>query len=105
MAGDALLQEFARIVNSQIRKGVDSSYRYGGDEFAVILSDAGDESCQKIGKRVSDIFEKTSGECVSIGYAFFSEEMTPEALVIKADMNLYKYKGLKNGSITAKRQA
>lgn len=37
LAGDLVLQELIRIVNSQIRKDVDMVFRYGGDEFALFF--------------------------------------------------------------------
>ncbi|MBN2419911.1 MAG: diguanylate cyclase, partial [Deltaproteobacteria bacterium] len=40
LAGDEILREAGEIIRSSIRDGVDSGYRYGGDEFAVILIDA-----------------------------------------------------------------
>ncbi len=40
LAGDELLQNVGRIINNCIRENVDSGYRYGGDEFAIILIDA-----------------------------------------------------------------
>lgn len=95
LAGDALLQKFAQIINSQIRQGVDSGYRYGGDEFAVILSHAGSDSCRITGQRISGTLKKTCGVGVSMGYAFFSEEMTAESFVEEADKNLYEFKGKK----------
>lgn len=35
--GDDVLRELSRIILANIRKDVDSAYRFGGDEFAVIL--------------------------------------------------------------------
>ncbi|HBF42647.1 MAG TPA: diguanylate cyclase response regulator, partial [Desulfobacteraceae bacterium] len=35
LAGDELLQKVGEIIEVNIRKGVDSGYRYGGDEFAI----------------------------------------------------------------------
>ena len=38
-AGDAALQAIARVLKNKVRKGVDTVCRYGGDEFAIILSE------------------------------------------------------------------
>lgn len=93
--GDRLLQQVGSIVNTKIRQGVDSGYRYGGDEFAIILIDANAKIAATIRKRI----EKSIGEeCslgVSFGYAQFSKGMTHESLLAKADKSLYAAKAQK----------
>ena len=92
LAGDELLQKVGAIVNVKIRQGVDSGYRYGGDEFAVILIDADENICQIIGKRIE---KGIQGECslgASLGYAYFSSGMTMEKFVDTADKQLYDSK-------------
>jgi len=37
LKGDDVLAEIAHIIQSSIRKGIDSAYRYGGDEFLFLL--------------------------------------------------------------------
>ena len=96
LAGDAVLKNFGEIINSQIRQGVDSGYRYGGDEFAVILCNVGPDSCKLVGARIADKLKTKYGVSVSMGYALFSEEMTAKSFVRQADRNLYKFKGQKS---------
>ena len=96
LAGDAVLKNFGKIINSQIRQGVDSGYRYGGDEFAVILCNVRPDSCKLVGARIADKLKMKYGVSVSMGYALFSEEMTVKSFVKLADRNLYKFKGQKN---------
>ncbi|MBW1902265.1 MAG: diguanylate cyclase [Deltaproteobacteria bacterium] len=97
LAGDERLKKFGSIITSQIREVVDSGYRYGGDEFAVILSDAGPDTCQTIGERIARVFrEECDGAGVSIGCANFSDNMIPESLVAEADRCLYEDKEKKN---------
>jgi len=99
LAGDERLKKFGSIITSQIREVVDSGYRYGGDEFAVILSDAGPDTCQTIGQRIARVFrEECDGAGVSIGCADFSDNMTPESLVAEADRRLYEDKERKKDS-------
>jgi len=95
LAGDEILKKFGIIINAQIRLGVDSCYRYGGDEFAVILNDSSPDTCRSIGKRIEKAFERECGMAVSMGYANLSEGMTPESFVAEADRHLYKLKGQK----------
>ncbi|RLC27194.1 MAG: diguanylate cyclase response regulator [Deltaproteobacteria bacterium] len=92
VAGDELLRKFGRIINAQIRQGVDSAFRYGGDEFAIILINADRKICRSIENRIAKVFEDECSEGVSMGYAIFENHMTPEDLVSEADKNLYKVK-------------
>lgn len=93
VAGDVVLKKVGEIVNASIRYGVDSGYRYGGDEFAVILIDADMDIALSIGKRIANGIEKESNLTASTGYAYFSEGMTPESFVDVADKHLYRFKG------------
>jgi diguanylate cyclase (GGDEF)-like protein len=92
LAGDEILQKFGIIINAQIRQGVDSGYRYGGDEFAVILNDASPAIYRSIGKRIKKAFDQECGMAASMGYASLLEGMTPEAFVAEADKHLYMFK-------------
>lgn len=93
VAGDEVLKKAGTIINANIRQGVDSGYRYGGDEFAVILIDADVDISQRIAKRIEEYIERNCNLTASTGYAHFSEEMTAEEFVEKADQHLYKFKG------------
>ncbi|RLF56849.1 MAG: diguanylate cyclase response regulator, partial [Thermoplasmata archaeon] len=61
VAGDELLRKIGKIILSSIRDGVDSGYRYGGDEFAIILIDADMEIGRGIGKRIERAIENECG--------------------------------------------
>lgn len=95
ISGDELLQKFGKIIKTQIRQGVDSGYRYGGDEFAIILVDADEEICEEIEQRIERSFKTKCDEAVSMGHATYEKGMTPESFVIKADKQLYLSKATK----------
>ncbi len=95
VAGDELLVTFGRIINDQIRQGVDSGFRYGGDEFAIILVDANEEICESIEDRIAKAFKDECHEGVSMGYAIYQADMDSEAIVAEADKHLYKQKRFK----------
>lgn len=95
LAGDELLQMVGGIINASIREDVDSGYRYGGDEFAVILIDADEAITREIAERIERVIKRECSQGASLGYAIFSEGMSPEELVGKADKRLYKFKGEK----------
>ena len=91
LAGDEVLRNLGRIINKNIREGVDSGYRYGGDEFAVILIDADLSVASEIGKRIQNALLQ-GNFTASVGYATFVDGMTEKELVSEADKNLYKAK-------------
>jgi len=92
LAGDEVLRNVGNIIISCIREGVDSGYRYGGDEFAIIVIDADIEVARDIGTRISNAFEANGIITVSIGYSRFKYGMSVKDLVSEADMDLYKNK-------------
>lgn len=93
LAGDELLQNVGRIINTCIRENVDSGYRYGGDEFAIILIDADAEVTRSIVKRIETAFASQCHITASMGHASFSEGLRPENFVAMADASLYEAKG------------
>jgi two-component system cell cycle response regulator len=92
IAGDQALKHVGKAILRSIREGVDSGYRYGGDEFAIILIDSDILIAEEIGKRVN-VAIKDSGELrASLGYAVYREEMNLTEFVRLADTNLYESK-------------
>lgn len=92
LAGDQLLERVGGLINSKIRQGVDSGYRYGGDEFAVLLVDATGESSLLAAKRICDAMEAELGVTASHGVGFLEEGMTAEQLVAVTDERMYENK-------------
>jgi two-component system cell cycle response regulator len=95
LAGDKILQKVGKIIRTHIRQKVDSGFRYGGDEFAVILIDADESIGREIGERIEKAIENECKIGVSLGYAEYSRGMNPEQFVDTADKHLYKFKGSK----------
>ena len=62
LKGDDVLADIAKIIRTSIRKGIDSAYRYGGDEFILILPETDleqaartlDRLLEKLNSRISD---------------------------------------------------
>lgn len=92
LAGDDLLREAGEIIRSSIREAVDSGFRYGGDEFSIILVDADMEIAKEIGHRIEEAFKKRGKITVSIGYSKYKEKMNVKELVDIADKDLYNAK-------------
>lgn len=98
LAGDEVLRTAGQIINRCIRVGVDSGYRYGGDEFAIILIDADLEIANEIGRRIQNAFCENGKIGVSLGYSRFSDEMSVKDLVSEADKELYKDKTMRKNN-------
>lgn len=98
-AGDMILKEFAKIIQSKSRE-TDVVARYGGEEFIAMLSGAGEKEALDIAEKIREGFESKKfrigndmyGTTVSIGVAEFSNERGKEELIEKADKALYKAK-------------
>ena len=92
LEGDEMLRHVGQIINNSIREGVDSGYRYGGDEFAIILIESSLNVAKEIGNRIQISLKEKRNITASIGYKKFSEEMSDKELVSEADKNLYRAK-------------
>ncbi len=99
-AGDQLLREVSTLIKGSIRTS-DQAFRYGGDEFAVILPHIDTESAYHVAERVRQSIAHqmqlaSTGVAASIGVANCPEDgTTPADLVTVADTALYyaKYNG------------
>lgn len=99
-AGDLLLIEAAKRINSQIRPG-DTVARLGGDEFTVILSELDDaDGVQDIARRIqlemrqpTLLGGKDVNTSASIGIAIFPDDgLEAEQLIKHADTAMYHVK-------------
>jgi len=92
VAGDEALRDVGKAIVKSIREGVDTGYRYGGDEFAIILIDSDLGIAQDIGKRVRSAIRESGELRASLGYAVYGENMNVTDFVGLADADLYRAK-------------
>jgi diguanylate cyclase (GGDEF)-like protein len=94
LKGDSLLQTVARVLRLSLREHVDSGFRYGGDEFVVILPEADGNTARSIGNRIKRTFKDTApgGLTLSMGVADYQEDLDTEAFVHLVDERMYKEK-------------
>ncbi|MCC6698385.1 MAG: diguanylate cyclase [Candidatus Hydrogenedentes bacterium] len=92
--GDALLNSVGQMILRHTRARLDSAFRYGGDEFAVLLTQADGTIGVRVAERIRADFQKldTHGTSLSIGVAMYQEGLTSAELLKAADTALYKAK-------------
>lgn len=109
LAGDKVLYFLAQSVKSIIRSG-DNVYRYGGEEFVVVLNRCERDQAFQIADKIRSKIEhshliyggKTIHLTVSIGVTLHQQGDTFEAILKRADEALYRAKNEgKNRTIIA----
>ena len=106
-AGDNLLTALGHILRNYARRGVDWAFRYGGDEFAILITQTTTEQAVKINERIlSTYMEYNFGDTsLSCGVGEFRRD--PELswqenisqFVKQVDQALYKAKNSGRGQI------
>jgi diguanylate cyclase (GGDEF)-like protein len=97
-SADVALQEVARVIGTTVR-ATDSAYRYGGEEFCVLLRETGAENAmhfaERLRERIEARFANDSAPRItaSFGVAEVSVETAmPRALLDAADAAMYESK-------------
>lgn len=96
LVGDKMLAKCGKIVLSNIRENVDIAFRYGGDEFAVILVETDINIAQNIRQRLEEGFVEDGTVTASTGIATYSKEMSETDFIALTDKNLYRTKNKDN---------
>lgn len=92
LAGDEKLRNVGRIIKQSIRSDVDSAFRYGGDEFSIILPYISIEQAEDVGKRIQKRILDNEGIEISIGVASLEDTWCLEDFIHTADMAMYSKK-------------
>lgn len=92
--GDEVLTEVGRLLSINTRKLVDSCFRFGGDEFAVILIGADARQSKAVAERILRAFRKVDkfGITLSMGLTSFQLEESKDALIARVDGAMYRAK-------------
>jgi diguanylate cyclase (GGDEF)-like protein len=102
--GDLVLQEFAKILQQCIRNS-DSLFRFGGDEFAIIVENATETALSVIEKRITKalmnnaLLSEYKLGC-SIGATFMNRSDNRASFFKRADETLYRRKKHANSHLT-----
>ena len=91
LKGDEALKGVAQAVTACIRQDVDSGYRYGGDEFAVILPYSDEVRAAGVAERIRRTYEDFSfpNTSLSIGLTQLRFGESIDDLVNRADSAMY----------------
>lgn len=99
LAGDKVLYFLAQSIKAIIRSG-DNVYRYGGEEFVIVLNRCDREQAFQVADKIRSKIEhshliyggKTIHLTVSIGLTLHQQHDTFEEIVARADEALYRAK-------------
>lgn len=109
LEGDKVLVRISQIIRSCLRK-LDTAYRYGGEEFTVILPETTCEEARNVAERIRNAVkaEKFDPETendititISIGVTQYSPEEELSAFIQRADKAMYSSKQNGRNKVTA----
>jgi diguanylate cyclase (GGDEF)-like protein/PAS domain S-box-containing protein len=91
LSGDRALKETASLIQGLVRANVDSCYRYGGDEFTIVMPATSKFNAQIVVERIRGKLSENFHSMItaSIGIAECSDLDTAENLVESADRAMY----------------
>ncbi|MFC1888587.1 diguanylate cyclase domain-containing protein [Thermodesulfobacteriota bacterium] len=107
--GDKILQSVGRIVSKNIRE-IDTGFRYGGDEFIILLPYATHKHAREVANRIRQAFEHMPDEAdteiqvhlnelsLSMGIAECAEDDDVDSSIKKADDAMYHAKNVLKGN-------
>ncbi len=79
LEGDKVLMQIGKIIKSCLRK-MDSAYRYGGEEFTIILPETWAEDAQVVAQRIRQSIES---------YAFIPESADAVSITVSVGVTQY----------------
>ena len=100
LEGDKILVHFSRIIKSCLRAN-DTAYRYGGEEFTVILPETGGDEAGTVAQRIRSALEverfspvdgKKVKITISIGVTEYQPKEELSTFIQRADRAMYRSK-------------
>lgn len=100
LEGDKILVHFSQIIKSCLRAN-DTAYRYGGEEFTVILPETGGDEARTVAQRIraaleAERFSPVNGKkvkiTISIGVTEYQPKEELSTFIQRADRAMYRSK-------------
>ena len=97
LEGDKVLVRFSQVIKSCLRAN-DSAYRYGGEEFTVILPETGAEEAKTVAQRIRNaletekflpVGEEAIKKTISIGVTQYQPDEEITSFIKRADQAMY----------------
>jgi len=103
LAGDLLLKQVGALLLREVRRGMDYPCRYGGDEFAVIVTEVDMERLREIATRILEGVRTLAPGSIStsMGISLLREDDTPETLLNRVDTLSYQAKNAGGNTLVA----
>lgn len=94
LKGDEVLRHTAKLIIGQVRVNIDTCYRYGGDEFIILMPETTIPNAQTVAERIRVQLHELFNQQIaaSIGIAEFSDNLDANTLTQKADQAMYEAK-------------
>ena len=101
LEGDQILINLGEVIRECLRKS-DTAYRYGGDEFMVLLPETRASEALKVAERIRVRFvsansyplhDRSTNPTLSVGVAEYRPDETLSKFIRKADETMYEAKG------------
>lgn len=90
-AGDVILVETTRVASGELRD-IDLKVRFGGEEFLVLLPDAGLDEASNVAERIRLAVQEKVAITISLGVTSYREGDDQEGLIKRVDTALYRAK-------------
>lgn len=93
-SGNKLLKKLGNIIRKGIREGVDVGFRFGGDEFLIVINQAEERITLGIAGRIREKFLELNYENLdlSMGIEYYKNGCSIKNLIIGVDKKVYKAK-------------
>jgi diguanylate cyclase (GGDEF)-like protein/PAS domain S-box-containing protein len=92
--GDEAIRAIGEIVNSSIRRDIDNGFRYGGDEFILLLPETNKTGAVTVAQRIIDRYarKKFGRTTMSIGITEIDPKEDEKTIIQRADDTMYTAK-------------
>ncbi len=109
LEGDKVLIRMGKVIKACLRR-MDSAYRYGGEEFTVLLPETTGQEAVMVAERIrqaiaAEIFSPSPEQNLSVTISIGVTEYVPEedltSLIQRADQAMYQSKELGKNRVTA----